>query len=104
MVSSIFLSQRLGGQTYLEVPSGRGRIDILIRYQAYSYVIENKVYSDDTYFKKGKGQLAEYLKSEKLEEGYYVVFSHQHSEKDECFTQEIIQRQANLYPSDFTKI
>jgi hypothetical protein len=86
-----FFISRLGGQTYLEVPSGRGRIDILIRYQAYSYLIENKVYSDDTYFKRGKGQLAEYLKSEKLEEGYYVVFSHQHCEKDECFTQEIIQ-------------
>jgi hypothetical protein len=86
-----FFISRLGGQTYLEVPSGRGRIDILIRYQAYSYLIETKIYSDDTYFKKGKGQLAEYLKSEKLEEGYYVVFSHRHSDKDECFTQEIIQ-------------
>jgi len=83
-----FFIQRLGGQTYLEVPSGRGRIDILIRFSEYSYVIETKVYSDNTYFKRGKGQVAEYLKSEKLEEGYYVVFSHQHSEKDKCFTEE----------------
>jgi len=86
-----FFISRLGGQTYLEVPSGRGRIDLLIRYQEYSYIIETKVYSDETYFKKGKGQLAEYLKSEKLEEGYYVVFSHQHSQKDKCFTEEIVQ-------------
>ena len=70
-----FFIQRLGGQTYVEVPSGRGRTDILIRYQEQSYLIETKVYSDETYFKRGKGQLAEYLKSEALLEGYYVVFS-----------------------------
>ena len=64
---------------------------VIIRYQKYSYLIETKMYSDETYFKKGKGQLVKYLKSEKLEEGYYVVFSHQHSEQDECFTEEIIQ-------------
>jgi len=86
-----FFIERLGGQTYVEVPSGRGRTDILIRYQDQTHLIETKVYSDETYFKRGKGQLAEYLKSEKLEEGYYVVFSHHHSEKDECLKEEIIQ-------------
>ena len=69
-----FFIQRLGGQTYLEVPSGRGRTDILIRYQGRTD-IETKVYSDNTYFKRGKGQLADYLKSESLSQGYYVVFS-----------------------------
>jgi len=86
-----FFIQRLGGQTYLEVPSGRGRIDILIRYQGHSYIIETKVYSDESYFKRGKGQLAQYLKSEELSEGYYVVFSNIHTDKDKLFSEELIQ-------------
>ncbi|HIE01901.1 MAG TPA: ATP-binding protein [Thiotrichaceae bacterium] len=86
-----FFIQRLGGQTYLEVPSGRGRTDILIRYQGRSNIIETKVYSDKTYFKRGKGQLATYLKSEGIAKGYYVVFSHQHTEQDQLFSEEMIQ-------------
>jgi type II secretory pathway predicted ATPase ExeA len=86
-----FFIQRLGGQTYVEVPSGRGRTDILIRYQGQSNLIETKVYSDVTYFKRGKGQLAEYLKSEALVEGYYVVFSQKHTEKDKLNFEEVIQ-------------
>jgi len=86
-----FFIQRLGGQTYVEVPSGRGRTDILIRYQSRSDIIETKVYSDSTYFKRGKGQLAEYLKSERISKGYYVVFSNLHTDKDELFSLELIQ-------------
>jgi hypothetical protein len=99
-----FFIQRLGGQTYVEVPSGRGRTDILIRYQEQSNVIETKVYSDETYFKKGKGQLAEYLKSEQLEDGYYVVFSQKHTEKDQLFSEELIQGEriyTHLIPIQF---
>ena len=86
-----FFIQRLGGQTYVEVPSGRGRTDILIRYQGQSNFIETKMYPDVTYFKRGKGQLAEYLKSEALVEGYYVVFSQKHTEKDKLNFEEVIQ-------------
>jgi len=86
-----FFIQRLGGQTYVEVPSGRGRIDILIRYQGRSDLIETKVYSDNTYFKRGKGQLVEYLKSEDISQGYYVVFSNLHTDQDELFASETIQ-------------
>ena len=99
-----FFIQRLGGQTYVEVPSGRGRTDILIRYQDQSNLIETKVYSDETYFKKGKGQLAEYLKSEALLEGYYVVFSQKHTEKDELNSEELIQGKriyTHIIPTQF---
>jgi hypothetical protein len=99
-----FFIQRLGGQTYVEVPSGRGRTDILIRYQEQSNVIETKVYSDQTYFQKGKGQLAQYLSSEQLEEGYYVVFSQKHTDKDQLFFQELIQQKriyTHLIPIQF---
>jgi hypothetical protein len=99
-----FFIQRLGGQTFVEVPSGRGRTDLLIRYQEQSNVIETKVYSDETYFKKGKGQLAEYLKSEQLEEGYYVVFSNLHTEKDKLLEEELIQGKriyTHIIPTQF---
>jgi hypothetical protein len=99
-----FFIQRLGGQTYVEVPSGRGRTDILIRYQGQSNLIETKVYSDETYFKRGKGQLAEYLKSEVLVEGYYVVFSQKHTEKDKLNAEELIQGKriyTHIIPTQF---
>ncbi|MCP4699010.1 MAG: hypothetical protein GY862_19480, partial [Gammaproteobacteria bacterium] len=56
-----------------------------------SDIIETKIYSDDTYFKRGKGQLASYLKSESISEGYYVVFSNLHTGKDELFSEELIE-------------
>ena len=86
-----FFVERLCGRTYVEVPSGRGRTDILIRHRDQAHLIETKVYSDETYFKRGKAQLAEYLKSEALAEGYYVVFSKIHTEKDELNFEEWIQ-------------
>lgn len=85
-----FFIVRLGGETYIEVPSGRGRTDILIRYQGQSYIIEVKRYTDETYLKRGKGQLAEYLKSEGLTEGYYVVFSTIHTEMDTLTAEDLI--------------
>jgi hypothetical protein len=85
-----FFIEQLGGQTYIEVPSGKGRTDILIRYQNRSYIIEVKVFSTPTSFKQGKGQLVEYLKSEGLSVGYYVVFSPLHTEKDTLETEDII--------------
>jgi len=85
-----FFIEQLGGQTYIEIPSGRGRIDILIRYQERSYIIETKIYGQITNFKQGKAQLAEYLKTEGLAEGYYVVFSNVHTEQDTLYTIETI--------------
>jgi len=41
--------------------------------------------------KKGKGQLAQYLKSEGLAEGYCVVFSHVHTDDDVLYTEEEIK-------------
>jgi len=85
-----FFIRQLGGETYVEVPSGRGRTDILIRYQKRSYIIEVKIYGQITEFKRGKGQLAEYLKSERLAEGYYVVFSNIHTETDQLTDEDMI--------------
>jgi len=86
-----FFIQCLGGQTFIEVPTGRGRTDILILYQNHKYVVETKRFVNNYYFKQGKGQLAEYLISENISKGYYVVFSNMHTDKDELFSEELIQ-------------
>jgi len=86
-----FFIQCLGGQTFVEVPTGRGRTDILILHQNHKYIIETKRFVNNYYFKQGKGQLAEYLKSESISEGYYVVFSNIHTEQDKLFSEELIQ-------------
>jgi len=77
-----FAIQGLGGDTLVEVPSGRGRTDIFIHYKEHTYVVETKIYTDDSYFQNGKYQLADYLESEQLDEGYYVVFSSRHEAED----------------------
>lgn len=86
-----FFMQRIGGDTLVEVPSGRGRTDILILYKRRKYIIETKVYSDRGYFEQGKQQLVDYLISEGLDEGYYVVFSNRHSDQDALYTDEQIR-------------
>ncbi len=99
-----FFIQCLGGQTFVEVPTGRGRTDILILYQNQKYVIETKRFVNHYYFKQGKGQLVKYLKSEGISEGYYVVFSNRHTEKDELFSEELIQGKritTHLIPTKF---
>jgi hypothetical protein len=86
-----FFIERLGGQTFTEAPSGRGRTDILILFRGKKYVIETKIFIDRYYFQKGKKQLAEYLKTEGLAVGYYVVFSQKHAEDDVLEEEEVIE-------------
>lgn len=85
-----FFVERLGGHTFVEVPSGQGRTDILILYKSWKYVIETKVFTDNYSFQQGKHQLAAYLTTEGLSEGYYVVFSNLHAEEDERYVAEEI--------------
>ncbi|MEN8221271.1 MAG: AAA-like domain-containing protein [Pseudomonadota bacterium] len=86
-----FFIETLEGHTFIEVPSGAGRTDILIVYKTYRYLIETKVFSNNTLLKKGKGQLAEYLTSEGLDEGYYVVFSSLHTDEDTLYFEDKIK-------------
>ena len=64
------------GAMYLEVQTGRGRIDLLILHNTQKYIVETKIWESDRRYKAGKQQLAAYLKSEGVVEGYYVVFDH----------------------------
>lgn len=86
-----FFVEAWQGETFVEVPSGRGRTDILILFQQHKYIIETKVFVNHTRFQNGKVQLADHLESEKLTEGYYVVFSNKHTEQDTLDFDEEIQ-------------
>ena len=68
--------QAVGGNMYLEVQTGRGRIDLCIIYNQRKYIVETKVWRGELHYQADKQQLAAYLKLEKAIEGYYVVFDH----------------------------
>lgn len=65
-----------GGVMYLEVQTGRGRIDLLILHNSQKYVVETKIWENKRRYQTGKRQLAAYLRLENAIEGYYVVFDH----------------------------
>jgi hypothetical protein len=85
-----FFIEQLGGDTLIETPSGRGRTDILILYRGQKSIVETKIFVTQTRLQEGKEQLADYLKTEKTDEGYYVVFSNKHGDADTLYFDEII--------------
>ena len=66
----------IGGAMYLEVQTGRGRIDLLIIHNSRKYIVETKIWEGRRRYETGKKQLAAYLNLEGVAEGYYVVFDH----------------------------
>lgn len=68
--------KRIGGLMHIEVPTGRGRMDILITHNERKYVVETKIWRGDRRYQAGKKQLAAYLALEEETDGYYVVFDH----------------------------
>ena len=61
---------------YLEVQTGRGKIDLLIIHKQRKYIVETKIWEGERRYQAGKEQLLAYLKLEQVTEGYYVVFDH----------------------------
>ncbi len=66
----------VGGVMHIEVPTGRGRMDLLITHKQKKYIVETKVWRGAVYYEAGKKQLAAYMKTEGAVEGYYIVFDH----------------------------
>ena len=77
----------IGGNMYLEVRTGRGRMDLLILHNARKYVVETKIWEGDLLYEAGKQQLAKYLSIENANEGYYVVFDHRKNPEPRLETQ-----------------
>lgn len=61
---------------YLEVPTGKGRADLIIGHRGRKYVVETKVWRSERVYENGKQQLAAYLASEGETDGYYIVFDY----------------------------
>ena len=81
--------QIVGGTMYLEVPTGRGRMDLLILHKNQKYIVETKIWGGDNRYQTGKAQLAAYVRSEGIEEGYYVVFDHRDTPEPRVETETI---------------
>ena len=77
----------VGGNMYLEVQTGRGRMDLLILHNTRKYIVETKIWEGDLLYEAGKEQLAKYLTIENVNEGYYVVFDHRKNPEPQAETQ-----------------
>ena len=66
----------IGGFMHIEVQTGRGRMDIIITHNQRKYIVETKIWRGDNRYQAGKKQLAVYLRTEGVKEGYYIVFDH----------------------------
>ncbi len=80
----------IGGFLHIEVQTGRGRMDIIITHYQRKYIVETKIWRGDNHrYQSGKKQLAVYLKSEGVTEGYYIVFDHRENPEPRVETETI---------------
>jgi len=49
-----FFIREIGGHLYSEVPTGQGRMDIIILYHEQKYIVETKLWRGDKKFLAGK--------------------------------------------------
>lgn len=73
-----FLKPIINGSGFYYVePETRdgGRMDLVVTFGGKEFVIELKIWRGEKYEVEGKVQLAEYLKTRNLDEGYLVTFS-----------------------------
>ncbi len=79
----------VGGNLYLEVQTGRGRMDLLLIHNQQKYIVETKIWEGDTRFASGKKQLSAYMELEETTEGYYVVFDHRQNPEPRVETETV---------------
>ena len=87
-----YLEQFVGlirGAMYLEVQTGRGRMDLVIFHNARKYIVETKIWEGPRSYQAGKRQLAAYLQLEGAVEGYYVVFDHREQPEPRAETETV---------------
>ena len=77
------------GVMYLEVQTGRGRMDLVIFHNARKYIVETKIWEGVRRYEAAKKQLAAYLKLEGVSEGYYIVFDHRNTPEPRVETETI---------------
>ncbi len=87
--------RKIGGHLYPEVPTGRGRMDIVLLYRNEKHIVETKLWRGEKRYQSGKRQLTAYLDKENIRKGYYIVFDHrQHAqpryEREQIAEKEIV--------------
>lgn len=87
----------VGGNMYLEVQTGRGRMDLLLIHNQQKYIVETKIWEGDTRFASGKKQLSVYAELEGTTEGYYVVFDHRQKPEPRVETETVNGVQIRSY-------
>ncbi|RKU11259.1 hypothetical protein C6501_12725 [Candidatus Poribacteria bacterium] len=79
----------VGGNMYLEVQTGRGRMDLLLIHNQRKYIVETKIWEGNNRYATGKKQLAAYMELEGTTEGYYVVFDHRENPEPRVETETV---------------
>ena len=79
----------VGGNMYLEVQTGRGRMDLLLIHNQQKYIVETKIWEGFNRYTSGKKQLAKYMELEGTTEGYYVVFDHRENPEPRVETETV---------------
>ena len=77
------------GNMYLELPTGRGRMDLVVLHRGRKYIVEFKIWGSEREYQSGKKQLAAYLQLEAASEGYYVVFDHRENPEPRTETETV---------------
>ena len=77
------------GNMYLELPTGRGRMDLVVLHRERKYIVEFKIWGSERGYQSGKQQLAAYLQLEAASEGYYVVFDHRENPEPRTETETV---------------
>ena len=76
LLFSIFMKPIINGVGFMYkevVISDRKRLDVLITYNQFKYVIELKIWNGEAYYKQAQEQLVGYLNDEGLDDGYMIV-------------------------------
>ena len=79
----------MNGTMYMEVPTGRGRMDMISLHNERKYIVETKIWRGERGYADQKQQLAAYLATEGVTEGYYVVFDHREAPEPRTETETI---------------
>ena len=79
----------VNGTMYMEVPTGRGRMDLIILHNEKKYIVETKIWRSERSYAQGKQQLAAYLSTEDVAEGYYIVFDYREAPEPRTETETI---------------
>ena len=73
----------------MEVPTGRGRMDLIVLHTGRKYIVETKIWRSERHYAEGKRQHAAYLSTERVTEDYYVVFDHHETPEPRTETETI---------------